>query len=584
MMRPVETPGTGMRRFARLVASLDWLWGMLIIAGLGFWLFQGNFSAQWSPIDDHQLIFYIGPDGEMSLNEIPSLLLSTEIGQWGNSPRYRPSYFFVRLFEMWLWGDDLNCWYAARVAMFIASFCILFWLLRQWMGAFHALVFVLITMGADYWGEIFARLGPAETYTVLGSALYALGFVQAVVTLRTAPATSTKLSSSILMLAGAFLAIGSKENFLPIALLSCGLLGYAWARNRSRQARRRPGKADRALLVCTAVIVAYSLFVASAIASYLASAGADVYLNNVSVDSRSLVLKNGLVRAYVVFRVPLAATIFTMAGTVYLLRSVSLERRKLWRRFTWVAVGMFSLILFYVFQFVFYNGNWPQHGRYDFPGSTIKPFVWLIFFGHAVGCLAVLPGGTRWLSLGKAACLIAYLVIAQPRSTRSLWLAQAKRPAPWVELGPLVNSTEPLYSYATLRQYSFVNSAKTRRFTEAIQRIAAACRESPDRPVLFLSQAAIDFETLHSTKLFLNWKGVANPVYLTLAYTPETVEPDFDCALARKLVRQSQGECLEGEEKPLFSPISALHTNSNPLTITFTGELGAYANAWQIVY
>lgn len=570
--------------FPHLMRSYGWVLGMCGIAALGIWLLKANLSAEFGPVDDYVILSFLGSDGEMTMTEIPAQLLDTEVGSWGKVARYRPSYWVLWLTESWLWGPNAKSWYTARMAFYTVSFCILYWLLRMWLGSFFALAFVVILMGADYWGGVFARLGPSEIYGFLGCSLYALGFVQKVVSLKNTPRVSTTRAQCILMLLGAFIALGCKENFLPIAGLSCGLLAYAWITDRCRPKQGSRSGADRALFGCTVAIVAYALFIAGAISAYLATAKADLYLNSVSVDSRLVVAKHGVAQVCRAFALPLAGFVCVMAVAWPRLRRQSHSEKELWELSAWTLGGMLLLIAFYLFQFIFYNGNWPQFNRYDFPGMMAIPFAWLLVFTYAIRSLALFVGEKRGLTLAKVICLVAFLLLLQPGKARIFKPAGLRPPTSWPAFVSVVSSSEPLHGLAKLRQSCSENRDRTRSFAQTIRGLAALLRQDPSRPLIMYSGNPIDFEPIYGTKRFLEFNGATNPTYLRLAFTPETVKPGLEADLARQLQTASQGTDSPGGLHWGFQPISALDTNMNPVVVGFCHGTALSNHRWEIVY
>src|SRR5262245_38435110 len=82
-------------------------------------LLYPNFSAGWGIIDDHEVMAFVGNQGHLGLGQIPQLLGKTEVVKIGQRfPRYRPTYYFLRLLETALWRNDPFFWYAFRVVLF----------------------------------------------------------------------------------------------------------------------------------------------------------------------------------------------------------------------------------------------------------------------------------------------------------------------------------------------------------------------------------------------------------------------------------------------------------------------------------
>jgi hypothetical protein len=105
------------------------LWTPTTVAGaaiMAYGLAGDMLSAGWGPIDDHEIVRFLGPDRVLRLAEIPGLWLDLEPAHPGAFARYRPSYYTVRVLEAFLWGDAPATWYTARIAMLGATLA-LFW-------------------------------------------------------------------------------------------------------------------------------------------------------------------------------------------------------------------------------------------------------------------------------------------------------------------------------------------------------------------------------------------------------------------------------------------------------------------------
>src|SRR5262249_4395159 len=131
---------------------------------------RDNLHARWAIIDDHEIAELIGPTGEMTFSQLGDHLAThTEVGnptwEW---PRYRPVYFSLRLTECLLWGNTPELWYLARNAMFAVSLALFWTVLWRWLGFLAGSLVLLVLLTHDFWGDIWCRLGPGETYAVVG--------------------------------------------------------------------------------------------------------------------------------------------------------------------------------------------------------------------------------------------------------------------------------------------------------------------------------------------------------------------------------------------------------------------------------
>jgi len=76
---------------------------LILFIPLILYTFGDNLSAKWWIIDDHEIFYYLTPNTETQstygLWFIDTLIHKTEIGQFGDYPRYRLSYFPLRILD-----------------------------------------------------------------------------------------------------------------------------------------------------------------------------------------------------------------------------------------------------------------------------------------------------------------------------------------------------------------------------------------------------------------------------------------------------------------------------------------------------
>ena len=343
--------------------------GLLFIAalsvGLSYYLWGPNLDAQWSLIDDHEII-QLGQ--KVSFFNIPQFWLGTEVGAFGHSVRYRPSYYFLRILECYLWGLSPHSWYLARLVMFAVAFGIFVWLLSRWAGLFLSAAFALLTLTAPYWASIWASLGPAETYACFGTALFGLGFYRRWRALRGANRAVSRIDPLdwFVLAAGAIIAVGSKENFVLLAIPTAWLAVAAWRR----------GALSFAGVIASSAVVVMAGAVSLAIALALSSSGRDVYMNTVAPADRLPAVLRALGKTSLLW-------VFAAVSAAWLAllpwRRKGSQKAGLWHAclrdmWWWEAV----LLALYAGQLYYYNSTWPADSRYAFPGQLAAAFALLV--------------------------------------------------------------------------------------------------------------------------------------------------------------------------------------------------------------
>ena len=201
-----------------------------------FYFFRSNLGIQLGPIDDHEIVRFLGSDKQLWIWQIPSVLLTqTEVGQYAESTRFRPAYYLLRLLETSAFGIDSTSWYFSRIII-VALTClflslgllILLSIRNVFVDLFFGAWFTLTILGLSAWQGIIARLGPSEIYLVLGISIF---FYSATLLMKNP--SSTKLW--VLCCLSVLIAAGSKENgalFIAPFMLLGGYVSYSSAQKR----------------------------------------------------------------------------------------------------------------------------------------------------------------------------------------------------------------------------------------------------------------------------------------------------------------------------------------------------------------
>ncbi len=437
-----------------------------------------SLRAQWAAEDDHEIMDFLGPDGRVGLGEVPALLGGTEVGRPGEAVRYRPVYYTLRILECAAWGDSPARWYGARVAMFAVALAVALTALARVVGLLPAALFLAYALGLRFWGDIWCRLGPGETYAALGSALYLAGALG----IWRDPAGGGRTRDWMLVLGGALLAIGSKENFTLLALPTLALIVRVWTARRPRAVA----------FGATAAILALAALVAGCIVLALSRSRADVYGSSVAPGYRSALLRDGAA-AFLAGMSPwdLAAGLAALAIAVHTLAGA--RRRRLMGVLRGGSLLVLALGLLYATQYAFYKGAQQTGMRYDFPGALAPPLGLLV---TAVAGLALLR------ALGMEGRLVRGVAAGL---TAGLALTVAGQP-------PLL-----------LRQACTRNADQTAAFTRRLEEVMARLRERPEVPLVVFARGPQGIERVRGLPRFFAPRDVRNP--LVLAYEPIEDDP-----------------------------------------------------------
>ena len=128
--------------------------------------------------------------------------------------------------------------------------------------------FLAFELSRPYWSDIFARLGPAEIYDVLGVTLTMIGFIFA------DKKGGWSVLSCLLVTAGIVIAAGSKENFVIMGALPLWLIFF------------QSPPLSLKLKSIVAIALVYIAWISINVIERLRHFGHDVYQQPISIKSR----------------------------------------------------------------------------------------------------------------------------------------------------------------------------------------------------------------------------------------------------------------------------------------------------------
>lgn len=488
-----------------------------------FW--RKDLQAKWGLIDDHEIMSYLGEDKTLSLQEIPETLFKTEVGAAGDSVRFRPVYYSLRLIETSIWGYNYSLWYITRIALFATSFAIVWITLKKYFGFILGGLIPLSLALENYWLDIFARLGPSEPYTVLGLAIFTWGFMRYYNFLKSETKSQTKIKSVVYSLAialGVITCVGSKENFIFLPLLNLLLVAYMCKRK----------KIDWIFIVSTICATIFSLGVYYAIFVAVSKTGADIYGNDTSFGARAYMTMKFIPQAVQNLHV---IVILIATGIVHLVfKHFSKIKDNKYQLYwsVWLFVLIVLILLMYLSQYFFYNGVWPTGSRYDFPGEMCDKLIVVCFlyylkkifdrFGLKETVKEIAVHGTHYLRqvLGKIWTnrIISEVVIIM------------------LLLGSILMS-DPVSKYHNIQAGANRNAIVTASFTNTLSSTIEFIKANPDFIIIYDSYSVWDYEPVTSVGRYLRANEINKPVYLRLNnYSPDTVREGLEHRLASELL------------------------------------------------
>jgi hypothetical protein len=480
--------GGGSNLWLGRLMSTAIVFGLLVTVWIAF---GAAIQSQWSIIDDHEIMLYLGADGKLNLREIPSLLMQTEVGAWGAWPRYRPTYFFLRLVETAIWGMNPMLWYACRVIL-VGIATLVFWKLTSGsLGKLGAGLLCMYTLTFPYWNELVGRLGPSETYVVIGLPVYIAGVAAAVRADSKTPIT--KVVACVAILVGSVICVGSKENLLLLALPSTYLL--------VRAARRR----DAMLFAAAAGSLLFAAFVAGSILVSVSKTGLDIYDKPVAIGPRLVEILVFLQNRHLVTPFSMLVAVTVGVGALSLLPRWT---RQLRASIRWTAFWLAALCVVFATQLVFYGPNWPVTiMRYGYPGLLYYPASILILYRLARGLLAGYSAEETAQHALKASLLASLVVVIIYHE-----------------------------GYAGAIRAMQANVAETREFTTRLERLVDRLQQDETLQLVVESSGVLDYEPVFGYPRFLTAYGVRNPLFLRInGYGSASFPPGLGQRLAAEL-------------------------------------------------
>lgn len=519
----------------------------LIVGVVAIYMWYPLVFATWGPIDDHEIIQFIGSADRLAFSDLPRVLEGTEVALDSSILRFRPSYYFLRALESATWGKNPSLWYGVRLllavslALSVNALC----LRLSFAGSGVSLLIALAIVSGPYWVDIFARLGPGETYAVLGLMLITFGSWP----LLFSASRIVSSGSALLIAAGVVLAAGSKEVFVLFSLVPMYLIANQ---------RLIISQANRVIL---GLAVLYCAVIVAEVVErlYFSGIGRNIYGQDVSVTFittllldlispapfwgsllaiKDLVvsgdlsgLKEFLKSSVLMFWI-LWSWLLSITGVFAILvmcfRVAAGDRVKepdRMRARSYAVIGLVLLVIF-VSQYLFYAGTWPRTaGRYLFPGVILGQFA-MLFLLNAIWFQ---QPSVRWLGSIRIAtiltCALTFIFITVSANGDRI----------------------PIY-------FSHENSKETARksngFVLQLETIAKDLIVDSNIPVIIYSYGVRDYEYIFSLATFLRSFDVKNDLSLLIdGYTDHSYAPGSP---SRELASSLEKIQLHGNS--LYSP------------------------------
>ncbi|PJZ58176.1 hypothetical protein [Leptospira barantonii] len=455
--------------------------------------FGPNLKAKFWLIDDHEVVYFLKSktQGSNLFDFFNILLTQTEVGNFGESPRYRISYYFLRILESLVFKENSFLWY---FTLFCISTFFVFSMLHFLFKHFSVAVSILFTFfvfSFRYWSDIFSRLGAGETYAVLGVALILLGLAY----YRYKEENADWIF--VIVSFGVAICCGSKENFLPLFLLPLSLLILEWKRKTF----------FRSIVLILPILL--SIFTVISLYLFFKKNQVDIYGNSTRISDRVLALFGKLNGDFVIGLLILAGFVAVLS----ILESFKTKKFKITKAIL-LPIVLFGILLLNI---VFYNGNWPTNSRYDFPGIITYQVGLLVLIVLALEILL------RYFEIDlKHRAIVTNIALIFFLSS----LVSAK-------------------GITDLQRDARANMKRTQAFSSFLTNLIS---DSTDKTIVLYVHQAFDFEPADSMTRYLNYYEDKNERMILVS--PAKAESDFKNGLLDYLRKISK----EGSEERKILP------------------------------
>ncbi len=412
-------------------------------------------------VDDHEYHYLMGSNQSLTARDVFSWYVRLEPGNYGNTFRYRPIYYALRLFEVWAFRDSASLYLLARVLM-VWIFCMgVYRIARLWFPRAYSIMVSAAVLGLPAWTQIWFDLGAAEVYAVTVLPWIVFSIIRWLY--MNAWGEQPKSKDVWIAACLSVLAIGIKENFIFLTALQILLMMVSM---RVASQRWQSTFASLMTVSMTALIVC-------AVEPMMRKTGMDQIGRpsgiGVKIHWGILWLQSSL---GLLFALTLVLFIFN-----YMRGYSPLQRALL----CWLSAVSIPLVLSGS-QYVLYSGEVPSANRYNYPYILAMPLFVLVIISLFF-----------WLS----------------RSNKS-----AQRVI--VTLGVIIIVV--MGSLGDWRQYKMGIEGRrsyTYQVSQTLATAATLARAQPSADVWVVMSNTADYEAAVAALRYFKFACVTNPIYLS---------------------------------------------------------------------
>lgn len=122
-------------------------------------------DAEFWVIDDHEIIVFhqeITESKSGFLKSITDAWLSTEVGSFPNTSRFRPVYYFIRIIKSVLFENNATYWFAFQTILFFISLTVFCMAIQRFLPISITVASMAVLASLPFNMDMWLRLGPGE--------------------------------------------------------------------------------------------------------------------------------------------------------------------------------------------------------------------------------------------------------------------------------------------------------------------------------------------------------------------------------------------------------------------------------------
>jgi hypothetical protein len=314
-------------------------------------------NSSFGLIDDHEIIWFIY---EFNTNrDILKILNNTEFGLSSDISRFRPVYYFLRVLESVLWGNNPFSWYLTRFIIALLFSLTFAYTVSKLFPNYLSTILIVVVLSSKYWSDIFTRLGPSENYSVFGFTIFIIWVIRFLSIKKLTLLSTLWLTFSLLIMAG------SKENLLIVIIIPIFILFI-----------KDIYKSFFVKLTLSFCITLISFFILIFFFR-LIEKDVDIYSNSISIAERFSYIFSFFFMPIIWFWFIALIILFYISRK----EQFSISKIDFYKSLFIIKLNLLLIFAFFT-QYFFYTKSWPYstEGRYLFPGILFFQIGFVLIF------------------------------------------------------------------------------------------------------------------------------------------------------------------------------------------------------------